>query len=661
MRSSHFPIDCDIKQDAMRRIHVLVTAVSYFYLSPSRAQQPGALDLAFAPSPGIGSQVESIALQPDGKLLIGGWFSNWGGSGHGRVVRLDTSGALDPDFAPGSGANSIVFTTTIQPDGKVLIGGVFTTFNDTARSCIARLHPDGRLDTDFDPLSGVNGGTGSSVNAMLLQPDGRILIGGDFTGYQGTPKGKITRINADASLDTSFHPGGIALLGGQVRSMALQPDGKVLVGGDFNAFNGSPQKGIVRLLPDGTTDPSFDPGSGFAFDNGVAGVIHMIALQPDGKLIIGGAFDKYDGIPCSNIVRLNDDGSLDTGFDPGTGTDNVVWTTLLQPDGKILIGGGFTTYNGFLRRRVARLNADGSLDHGFDPGTGADNNIRTLALLPDGRILIGGDLGNYNGVPRGMVARLFGINASPITEVLPRVFLEGPYDPATGRMQDALRTMIEFPLSEPYTSLGYPHTGGGGGSISPAVLSITGDNAIVDWVLVELRYASAAATVVATRSALLQRDGDVVATDGVSPVTFDQPPGDYRIAVRHRNHLGCMTADPLPLGAAPTVVDFTAASTAAHGTDALKAVGGTHPASVLWAGDVNFDGALKYTGAGNDRDPILTTIGGVVPTNTVTGYHAGDVNMDGEVKYTGQDNDRDPILQNIGGAVPTNTRLEQLP
>lgn len=238
--------------------------------------------------------------------------------------------------------------------------------------------------------------------------------------------------------------------------------------------------------------------------------------------------------------------------------------------------------------------------------------------------------------------------------------LEGPYDPATGLMDDALRELVDFPLADPFPALGYVHTGtGNAGTVEPAVLAVTGSDAIVDWVLVELRDANTPATVVASRSALLQRDGDVVDVDGVSPLGFELPEDDHHVALRHRNHLGVMTAAPVALTVAPVSIDLS--SVATHGTDARKNIAGAFPIDALWAGDVSFDRSVVYTGAGNDRDLILQAIGGTVATNIVAGYRMADVNLDGIVKYAGSGNDRDIILQNIGGSVATNTKEEQLP
>jgi len=239
-----------------------------------------------------------------------------------------------------------------------------------------------------------------------------------------------------------------------------------------------------------------------------------------------------------------------------------------------------------------------------------------------------------------------------------KVFLEGPYVEGTGIMHDALRSAGVIPATEPFTQAGFQHAGGGGGeTIAPGVLEVTGPNAIVDWVLVELRSALDPTQIVATRSALLRRSGVIVAANG-GELRFPVTAGQYFVAVRHRNHLGCMTGQPVTLGAATAVVDLTDPATPAWGVEARKQQGG---AMMLWSGNAHRDNKVMYTGASNDRDPILSRVGGVVPTASVTGYHNEDVNLDGEVRYTGAFNDRDPILINIGGVVPTQTRTEQLP
>ncbi|MBK8706876.1 MAG: hypothetical protein IPN30_00045 [Flavobacteriales bacterium] len=192
-------------------------------------------------------------------------------------------------------------------------------------------------------------------------------------------------------------------------------------------------------------------------------------------------------------------------------------------------------------------------------------------------------------------------------------------------------------------------------------MSTTGNNAIVDWVIVEMRPAATPGTVAASRAVLLQRDGDVVDLDGVSTVGFPGlAAGSYCVAIRSRNHLPVMlsTATPVTYGSGIASVDFTLPTTQVYDGGARVATDGV---MVLAAGDVNFNGTVRYTGDASDRDLVLLRIGGVVPTATLAGYWPEDANMDGAVKYTGPENDRDVVLRSIGGVVPTNTRSAALP
>ncbi len=218
-----------------------------------------------------------------------------------KIDVFASDGSLDTSFNPGSVANSGVLSIASQPDGKILIGGWLTQYNGTTRNDIARLNSDGSLDTSFNPGSGVHG----SISSIALQPDGKILIGGEFTQYNGTTRNNIARLNPDGSLDTSFNPGGGA--NGEVYSIALQPDGKILIGGWFFEYNGTSRNNIARLNPDGSLDTSFNPGSGTNIS------INSIALQPDGKILIGGGFTQYNGTPRNGIARLNSSGGSSSG------------------------------------------------------------------------------------------------------------------------------------------------------------------------------------------------------------------------------------------------------------------------------------------------------------------------------------------------------------
>src|SRR5690554_437044 len=269
---------------------------------------------------------------------------------------------IDPSFNIGTGVtglNSSVHSIVLQPDGKILAGGDFTTFNGTTQNRIVRLNSDGSLDTSFNIGTGAN----HYVRAIVLQPDGKILVGGSFSSFNGTAQNRIVRLNSDGTLDTSFNIG--TGFNENVISVTLQPDGKILVGGHFTTFNGTTQNRLVRLNSDGTLDTSFNTGTGFSYG------VTSITLQPDGKILVGGNFTAFNGTTQNRVIRLNSDGTLDTSFNIGIGFNGyTVHSITLQPDGKILVGGNFTAFNGTTQNRITRLNSDGTLDTSFSIGTG---------------------------------------------------------------------------------------------------------------------------------------------------------------------------------------------------------------------------------------------------------------------------------------------------
>lgn len=305
------------------------------------------------------------------------------------------------------------------------------------------------------------------------------------------------------------------------------------------------------------------------------------------------------------------------------------------------------------------LSVDGGLTWPYILASGTPNDGTESAVIPDvvtstARVMVRANGNIFYDVSD----QNFTISTPEQMLVQARVWLEGPYGPG-GMMDDHLRTAGLLPMVEPYSALGFAQEGNGGGeTCSPPVLAVSGPDAIVDWVRLELRAATAPATLVCSRQALLQRDGDIVDVDGVSPVAFQVPLANYFLAVRHRNHLGCMTSTAIVSAPSLNLVDFTSPGLATYGTDARKPIGN---AQVLWAGNARPDAKLSYTGAQNDRDKIVDLLGGLDPNATMPGYFTEDCNMDGQVKYTGPGNDRDLILLNIGAALVTRVRLEQLP
>lgn len=361
----------------------------------ARINTNGTLDTGFTPGTGANDDVNSIAIQSDGKILIGGNFTTYNGSSISRIARLNANGSRDTGFNPGAGVNGIVYAFVVQADGKILIGGSFTTYNSVTRNRIARLNANGSLDTGFNPAGGAN----NAILVFAVQSDGKVLIGGNLTTYAGTACSRIVRINTDGSMDAGFSTG--TGINGAVACLDVQADGKIIVGGGFTSYDGIVRNRIARANTDGTADAAF------CHEAGANDIIYAIALQSDGKILIGGSFTTYGGTACNYITRLNADGSPDATFNSGgTGANTLVRYIAIQPDGKILIGGIFTSYNGTSRNYIARLNSNGSLDTGFNPGTGANSHVYSLAIQSDGKILIGGDFTSYNGTARNYIARL---------------------------------------------------------------------------------------------------------------------------------------------------------------------------------------------------------------------------------------------------------------
>ena len=358
----------------------------------------GMVDPDYDPDVDAGSfYVQALATQPDGKTIVAGTFTGIGGDPSSNVVRLNPDGTVDSTFT--TGTNGIVYSAVVQDDGKILLAGLFATVNGKSRNGIARLNADGTLES----LSTFNPGTGADnlVYAMALQPDGKILIGGLFENYNGAPRNRIARLNADGTLESTstFNVGTGA--DDSVFTLGLQADGKILLGGDFLNVNGIGRVRMARLNSNGSLDTTFDPGAG-ANDK-----VSCVMAQADGQILVGGYFTTFGGTVAGRLTRLNADGSLEspTTFNPGTGPDHRVYSITLQMDGKILLGGLFQNYDGTPRSRIARLNGDGSLDSTFDPGTGTDGEVDAIALEVDGGILIGGQFTTVDGVSRSDLAR----------------------------------------------------------------------------------------------------------------------------------------------------------------------------------------------------------------------------------------------------------------
>ncbi len=245
------------------------------------------------------------------------------------------------------------------------------------------------------------------------------------------------------------------------------------------------------------------------------------------------------------------------------------------------------------------------------------------------------------------------------TRIQLRAALQGPFDVNTGLMRDALREQSLIPVIEPYSASGYTFLDEGGTrSLSTGATQATGNDALVDWVIIEIRDPADPTRIVYSRPALIQRDGDVVDYDGSNAPRLGVPAGNWYVCLKHRNHLGIMTGAAVALANGMSTLDLADPAFPVWATNARVLVG---TRAAMWSGDAFGDANVKYTGLSNDRDPILQTIGSSTPNSTVTGYRREDVNLDGTVRYTGAGNDRDPILQNVGSTTPNNVRTQQVP
>ncbi|MFT3780965.1 MAG: immunoglobulin domain-containing protein [Nibricoccus sp.] len=405
-----------------------------------------------------GSRTNTLAPLSGGTAVIGGRFSRVGGQVHLNIARMLTDGSVDPAFVPSGGFDDEVTSVAVQADGKIVVGGNFASFNGVSRNCIARLNADGTLDTTFNPGAGFKGANNMPgiVNCVALRADGKILVGGDFLSFDNVARSFVACLNSDGTLDAAFNASGTGV-NGEVDAIAVQADGKILAGGSFIAMNGSPN-GLVRLNANGTADAAFTAGSG-AMRGERAAHVKALALQSDGAILIGGDFNLYNGVGRSGLARLKADGSLDSTFNPGSGIDvsagYLVFAISVQSDGKIIVGGYFSGFNGTSCGSIAGLNGDGSVDAGFSSGygfsyagTGAD--VYAIVPLQNGSLLVGGEFTTYNSVPlhgstayvsrSGVLATTPNIGAarqtSPAVAAVPlpdgRFIVGGSFDTANG-------------------------------------------------------------------------------------------------------------------------------------------------------------------------------------------------------------------------------------
>ncbi len=419
----------------------------------ARLNYDGNIDETFNIGTGFNDDIDAIAVQQDGKIILGGSFTTYNGVTANRIIRINEDGAIDNTFLSGSGINGgAVQTIKIDSLGQIMVGGSFSgLYNGKAINRVFLLNSNGTLNSDFDIDSGPGSGSGS-VLALMNDSNGSWYIGGSFLTFDGQNQGRLVKVNSDGEHDSSYLSAGVgfdnsvqkvlplennkAMIFGNftkfngatifriarllengmidpsfnsdksgannlIKSAVQQSDGKIVIGGNFTKYNDIVYNRITRIFPDGTIDNTFNIGSGFNSQ------IYAMAIQEDGKVIVAGNFVSYNGITgVGRIIRLLPNGSRDNSFNVGLGADAIIETILIQPDGKILVGGRFDKFNGNTFARLVRLNTDGSIDSGFKIGDSFDKNVYAIALQSDQKIIIGGSFLSYNKVAQKRILRL---------------------------------------------------------------------------------------------------------------------------------------------------------------------------------------------------------------------------------------------------------------
>lgn len=413
----------------------------------ARLNANGSNDILFNIGNGFNGVVRCIQIQNDGKIVVGGNFSEFNGTLVNKIARLNIDGTLDTNFIIGNGFNNDVYTIKIQPDGKILVGGNFTSFDGTSKKYIIRLNSNGTSDNTFNYSSDYSYQIDGPVHSIDLQSDNKIILVGQFNCFN---RKNIARLNTSGAIDTNFLSVGTDLnYSSLIKTVKIQADDKILIGGTFSKINGVDRNYFARLNPNGSYDNSLNyiyfnnhvetistqldgkimVGGSFSnriFKLDINGIIdntfalspefsgqtpvYSLSIQSDEKIIVGGMFS---GNRLNKIARINSNGTLDSNFNPFPGFNGTVKSITNQSDGKIIVGGNFSIFNGVERKCIARLNHDGSLDESFNPSIKFNQItsttfpiVNTIAVQSDGKIIIGGQFVSNNDIPIKFISRL---------------------------------------------------------------------------------------------------------------------------------------------------------------------------------------------------------------------------------------------------------------
>ena len=364
-----------------------------FLFSIMILSQAGSLDMSFVPETGKYTNINTIAIQSDEKILLGADTYIGQTVPISSVGRLNSNGSIDTSFNTGNGfKNFSTFSIVEQANGKIIVGGWDN--NSGVKNYLSRLNPNGSLDSSFNIGTGPN----DIVRCVTLQPDGKIIIAGDFTLFNGEGANYLARLNADGSRDNTFN----SLWGAdnKIISCIVLKSGKIIIKGLFTKYNGVVRNYIARLNTDGSLDTSFIPEitiNDFVSSN--------IVEDNSGEIIFAAGY-SIDGIAKRRLIRFKNDGKLDKAFSLNNTTDLPIYKISIQVDQKILIGGDFSKYNEEQQSGFARLNSDGSLDETFIVGSGVNSTISSIISSDNDNIIIAGGFSTYNDFAISRIAKI---------------------------------------------------------------------------------------------------------------------------------------------------------------------------------------------------------------------------------------------------------------
>lgn len=404
---------------------LLLGAIALAFAALPLDSQCSMLDTGFDPGAGPDGAVYAIAEDLEGRVLVGGGFTNFAGNPRAALVRLFPDGRVDDSFAPqirppGTRAGGAIVTALCPlPQGGVLIGGTFAQIEGQPANLVARLLPDGRLDESF-ATAGQEISADKSVRQIALLPDGSSLIAGTFKSIRNEPRPGLAKLGADGQLDASFLPA----LSAEVYAMQPLPDGRVLILASRNSANPNPgansRVGLTRLNSDGSRDNSFSaPGTGIG-----TGIGHALAVRADGTSIVCGDFKR----DTQWVTAWDFRGNRLLDFPSGVGRDEcptdwcaypLASSVVTASDGGAWIGGAFENYAGRPWKGLARIDKHGCPVPDFAPGAGiGGERPMVLALLRSrtGALYAGGEFTSFDGISRKNLLRL----AAPVA-VAPRV------------------------------------------------------------------------------------------------------------------------------------------------------------------------------------------------------------------------------------------------